>query len=193
MEGFEQGGLILETTNRHQTETTSEASGDHAAGLFSFQNKSKSNPRRRITMTKTLTPATTTDLVVIENDKPMTTSLEVAEVFGKDHNLIMRAIRDLECSDQFIECNFALSSYQPAGAKRSYPMYKMTRDGFSFLAMGFTGARAAQFKEWYIAEFNRMEAGLYERSAPKLMSPIEMLEFQIEAIKKAELKAVEAY
>lgn len=60
--------------------------------------------------------------------------------------------------------NFQVSSYQPLGAKRSYPMYLMTRDGFTFLAMsdagatGFTGARAAEFKEKYIAEFNRMEA-----------------------------------
>ena len=61
----------------------------------------------------------------------------------------MDSIKTLDCSEEFLERNFALSSYKPAGAKRSYPMYLMTRDGFTFLAMsdagatGFTGARAA--------------------------------------------------
>jgi Rha family phage regulatory protein len=80
---------------------------------------------------------------------PMTTSLKVAEVFGKTHFNVMESIKALDCSSEFIELNFQVSSYKPEGAKRSYPMYLMTRDGFTFLAMsdagatGFTGARAA--------------------------------------------------
>jgi anti-repressor protein len=108
------------------------------------------------------TPTIVSDLVIIDSTRnvPMTTSLKVAEVFGKEHKNTIQAIELLDCSEEFRKLNFQLSSYKPAGAKRSYPMYLMTRDGFTFLAMGFTGARAAEFKERYIAEFNRMEAEL---------------------------------
>jgi Rha family phage regulatory protein len=162
--------------------------------LASSHFKSKSNPRRRNTMTKNLTPATITDLVVIENDKPMTTSLKVAEVFGKNHKDVLKAIQNLECSEDFIERNFALNEYEVkvGFGTRLAPMYCMTRDGFSFLAMGFTGSRAAEFKERYIAEFNRMEAALRERQEPQPMSPIEMLELQIKVLKEVERKSEEA-
>lgn len=119
----------------------------------------------------------------------MTTSLKVAQVFGKDHNLVMRAIRDLDCSTNFAECNFALCSYCSAEATRTYPMYQITKDGFAFLTLGFTGARAAEFKERYIAEFNRMEKTLRERHAPKPMSHMEMMELQFQIVKEINLKA----
>jgi Rha family phage regulatory protein len=51
-------------------------------------------------------------------------------------------------------------------------MYLMTRDGFTFLAMGFTGARAAEFKERYIAEFNRMEANTFGKAHKHVMNDI---------------------
>ncbi|WBF68504.1 Rha family transcriptional regulator [Desulfovibrio subterraneus] len=131
------------------------------------------------------------DLVVIENGQPMTTSLKVAEVFGKEHKHILRDIEPLDCSEEFRESNFGLSSYQPAGAKRSYPMYHITRDGFTFLAMGFTGARAAEFKEQYISAFNAMEQELRGRmtTAVQPMSSIEMLELQLSAMKEVNQKA----
>jgi len=43
-------------------------------------------------------------------------------------------------------------------------MYEMTKDGFAFLVMGFTGAKAAAFKEAYINQFNAMETELKHRS-----------------------------
>lgn len=105
---------------------------------------------------------TTADLVVIENAQPMTTSLKVAEVFGKNHKDVLKAIQNLECSEDFIGRNFALNEYEVkvGFGTRKAPMYFMTKDGFSFLVMGFTGSRAAEFKERYIAEFNRMEQEL---------------------------------
>lgn len=145
-------------------------------------------------MTKTLTPATITDLVVIENNQPMTTSLKVAEVFGKRHDNVLRAIASLECSDDFRVLNFeeTMELIQAGPVTRNIPVVRMTRDGFTFLAMGFTGSRAAEFKERYIAEFNRMEAALRERQEPQPMSPIEMLELQIKALKEVERKSEEA-
>ena len=96
-----------------------------------------------------------TNLVYINNGKPITTSLIVAETFGKEHKRVMQDIRELECSEQFREHHFVPSSYT-SSQNRGLPMYLITQDGFSFLVMGYTGKEAARFKEKYIAEFNRM-------------------------------------
>lgn len=89
----------------------------------------------------------------------LTTSLVIAEKFNKKHCDVLRSIRSLECSVEFTERNFALSSYTDSTG-RNLPMYNITRDGFSFLAMGFTGKEAAQWKEKFITAFNQMEARL---------------------------------
>jgi len=68
----------------------------------------------------------------------MTTSLKVAEVFGKEHKNVIQSIEQLDCSEDFRKLNFQLSSYSVPNNRRPYPMYLMTRDGFTFLAMGFT-------------------------------------------------------
>jgi Rha family phage regulatory protein len=88
-----------------------------------------------------------------------TTSRVVAEVFGKEHSHVLRDIKNLECSKGFTESNFGLSEYLDSTG-RKLPMYTLTKDGFTILAMGYTGAKDAQLKEKCIAEFNRMEAGL---------------------------------
>lgn len=93
--------------------------------------------------------------VMANNGKPVTTSLKVAEAFGKNHKDVLRAIQRIECSKDFIERNFAPSEYtDPRG--RKLPMFNMTKDGFVFLVMGFTGRQAAKFKEAYIEAFNWM-------------------------------------
>ena len=90
----------------------------------------------------------------------MADSRLVAEKFERRHGDVLRAVETLECSPEFIERNFAFSTYRPDGAKRDYPYVEMTRDGFTFLAMGFTGKEVAVWKERYIAAFNAMEARL---------------------------------
>jgi len=85
-----------------------------------------------------------------------TTSLNIAEVFGKEHRDILKAVNNLQCSKEFAERNFAPSEY-PDKNNQMRPMFELSRDGFSFLVMGFTGAKAAQFKEGYIEAFNAME------------------------------------
>jgi len=101
--------------------------------------------------------------VTLEDGRPTTTSLVVAEVFGKEHKVVMRAIRQLDCSEDFARCNFVPCS-RIAGNGRGEPFYRMTRDGFTFLCMGFTGKEAARWKEAYIEAFNRMEAELQQRN-----------------------------
>ncbi|MCM3783706.1 Rha family transcriptional regulator [Neobacillus mesonae] len=94
-------------------------------------------------------------LVFIQDGKTVTDSLTVADVFGKDHDKVMRDIRELECSKEFSLANFGESTYRNERG-RVYPKYIITQDGFSFLVMGYTGKEAARFKEMYISEFNRM-------------------------------------
>lgn len=106
------------------------------------------------------------DFVSIDNGEPRTTSLAVAEKFGKSHSVVLRALRNIECSDSFRQCNFALvmetmTYIDKNGVSRAKKTQRvnhatMTKDGFIFLVMGFTGKEAAKFKEWYINEFNRM-------------------------------------
>ena len=93
----------------------------------------------------------------------LTTSRIVAKSFGKQHKDVLESVRSLECSDEFNRRNFAPIS-EPDKYGRPQPGYQMTRDGFMFLAMGFTGARAAQMKELFIAAFNDMETALARRA-----------------------------
>ncbi|MDR1926176.1 MAG: Rha family transcriptional regulator [Endomicrobium sp.] len=99
------------------------------------------------------------NLVEVVNNQSVTTSLKIAEVFNKRHDAVLRSIKSLDCSEEFNLHNFAVVEYIDAkGEKR--PSYTITRDGFTFLAMGFTGKKAAQFKEAYIKAFNTMEQTL---------------------------------
>jgi len=99
------------------------------------------------------------ELVVVVKGKAVTTSLEVAEVFGKRHDNVLQSIQSLKCSDDFTALNFQGSKYtDPTG--RTLPMYYMTKDGFTMLVMGFTGEKAFKFKEAYITAFNSIEAEL---------------------------------
>lgn len=85
----------------------------------------------------------------------ITNTLLVAKHFGKNHRDVLRAAKNLECSKEFRERNFAQSSYINEQGK-SQPMIEMTKNGFVFLVMGFTGKQAAQFKESYINAFDEM-------------------------------------
>lgn len=94
-------------------------------------------------------------IVLIENKSVITTSILVAKKFERNHRDILRAIKNLDCSPEFSERNFALAEYIDDQGKPR-PMYQMTKDGFVFLVMGFTGKKAGQFKEDYINAFNEM-------------------------------------
>lgn len=107
-------------------------------------------------------------VVTLEGGRPTTTSLIVAEVFGKEHKAVLRAIRSLDCPPDFHERNFAPMEVEVQiglGKVRKDPAYRMTRDGFTFLCMGFTGKEAARWKVAYIEAFNRMEAELQRQHA----------------------------
>lgn len=110
------------------------------------------------------------DLVEAKNGQAVTSSLVVADYFKKAHKDVLKAIKLLDCSSIFQERNFAPSFYisdLANGGHKNNPMYYMTRDGFTFLAMGFTGKVAAQFKEAYINAFNEMEEKLRSERCTK--------------------------
>lgn len=86
-------------------------------------------------------------------------SLDVAETFGKEHKHVLRDIRELHCSEEFRQSNFEQSKYTNE-QNHQQPMYYMTRDGFTILAMGYSGEKAMKFKEAYIKQFNAMEKTL---------------------------------
>ncbi len=94
-----------------------------------------------------------------QNNQALTNSLLVAEKFGKEHQHILRDIRNLIGGmSNFGETPyFVETSYIHEQNGREYPMYVMNRDGFTLLAMGFTGEKALKFKLDYINAFNQME------------------------------------
>lgn len=131
-------------------------------------------------------------LVMVSNDRVVTTSLQVAEYFGKPHYDVLKSIKSLDCSDLFRDGNFSLSCYTKKNGNitKSYPMYYMTRDGFTFLAMGFTGKVAAKFKEAYINAFNEMEDIL--RSGQENRYALSILKSELTKVNKNLRKAITA-
>ena len=112
------------------------------------------------------------DLILVQNNQALTTSLIVAEKFGKLHKNVIAAIEnametlkslaestELKIKPSEIERAFIKGEYKDASGK-SNPMYYLNRDALSFVIMGFTGEKAALWKWRYIQEFNRMEAAL---------------------------------
>ncbi|EEQ3646422.1 peptidase [Escherichia coli] len=110
-------------------------------------------------------PTLTQPEIAIVDGQAVTSSLAVANFFSKRHDDVLKKIRTLECSASFTARNFSVSDYTDCTG-RKLPCYQITRDGFAFLAMGFTGKRAAQFKEAYINAFNQMEKQLLKPSVP---------------------------
>lgn len=105
---------------------------------------------------KELIPKDNYGVFVDNHDTARVDSLYVAKFFEKEHNKVLRDIRELDCSEEFRLFNFGQSFYKNEQGKKQ-PCYYMTRDGFVFLAMGYRGKKAAHFKELYIKRFNEME------------------------------------
>lgn len=94
-----------------------------------------------------------------ENSQALTNSILVAEKFKKNHKHVLDAIRELikGCAEMSANPMFEEASYINEQNGQTYPMFIMNRDGFSLLAMGFTGKKALEFKLSFIDAFNKME------------------------------------
>lgn len=106
--------------------------------------------------------------VFVQDGQPVTTSRKVAETFGKRHDNVLQAIRELIEQEPGCLLNFQESFFvqkMPQGGIRKQPYFTITRDGFVLLAMGFTGTKALAFKIRYIEAFNAMEQALRQNEA----------------------------
>lgn len=125
--------------------------------------------------------------LVIQNPqgRDVTTSLIVSQVFGKEHSKVCRDIENLSCSASFNAANFGVIEYTDSRG-RVQKAYQMTKDGFSFLVMGYTGDKAGEFKEQFINEFNKREMMLKSddyilaRSQEILHNRLQLAEKQLE-------------
>jgi Rha family phage regulatory protein len=102
--------------------------------------------------------------------KPFCSSTQVAETFKKLPSNVIRDIRELDCSEKFRLLNFD-EILRGNGSYRKSPEIIMTKDGFTFLVMGYRGKKAAIFKEAYIDRFNQMESFIKSLIAAKLEHP----------------------
>lgn len=96
-------------------------------------------------------------VVTQENGEVKTTSYAVADAFGKKHYNVLRDIEKLRCSENFRKLNFEVC-YENNELQNGKPrkFYRMTKDGWMFLVMGFTGEKADLIKEQFIEAFNWM-------------------------------------
>lgn len=115
--------------------------------------------------------------------RPVTSSRIVAEYFGKRHNDVLRGIRDLIEKNTDLSKSFIAREEQietSNGASRSNPVFLMDQKGFCILAMGFTGAKALEFKCAFYDEFERMKHELERRSIePTTLTPAEQRAIQV--------------
>ena len=104
------------------------------------------------------------ELVYLERDEAVCSSLDVSRSFGKRHDNVLRAIGGL-LENEETQKMFKKLNYVDIQNKQKYPMYLMNRDGFSLLVMGFTGKKALDWKLKYINAFNQMEKIIRERQS----------------------------
>lgn len=131
------------------------------------------------------------ELITVNDGQAVVSSLDIAEHFDRKHSDVLENIRNLVAENSAAKSLFFETAYENRG--KQYPMYLMNRDGFSLLCMGFTGAKALEWKLKYIDAFNKMEKTLTEQ-ATKPMTTAEMfqLQAQINVEQERRLAAIEA-
>lgn len=128
--------------------------------------------------------------IVIEKEQAVTTSRNVAENFDKNHRDVLRVIDELQegVAQNFADL-FKEGYYTHPQNKQVYRMYYMTKDGFTLLAMGFTGKKALEFKLAYIDQFNKMEQVIKEQIDTSQLSPeLQMFNQIFNTVASQELK-----
>lgn len=128
-------------------------------------------------------------LVIMKNKQVVTSSLQVAETFRKQHKHVLEAIDELKqglaenSADLFYE-----DIYVHPQNKQSYRQVIMNRDGFTLLAMGFTGQKALQFKLKYIEAFNQMENHIKQQLDTSTLSPeLQFMNSVVQSLAKQEI------
>lgn len=120
---------------------------------------------------------TTTPVVIVKDNQTFANSRDVAEFFGKNHKDALKSLSVLEAglsAQKFAQWFVATVSETKVGfGIHRDPSFDITQQGFSLLAMRFTGSKALQFQLRYIEEFERMEQALKGPQLPDFMNPAE--------------------
>lgn len=129
-------------------------------------------------------------LVTIDAGRAVANSRDVAEVFEKSHFHVLRSIDGLIAAAPGLQSNFGLQNFEAVAGRgqghiREYRAFTMDRDGFSLLAMGFTGAKALRWKIAYIEAFNAMETALADRHAPAVAVDHETWRVSLQFVREA--------
>ncbi|PRP68698.1 hypothetical protein BUE93_20750 [Chromobacterium amazonense] len=127
-----------------------------------------------------LTVSSLNDFVMLAGDKIVTDSRRVAKAFKKQHKNVLRAYDAMECSEEFRRLNFEPRDYYDERGKK-WRLIEMTKDGFMFLAMGFTGKEAATLKEAFIGAFNAMAEQLQRRDMGLWQQMQELITREVES------------
>lgn len=127
-------------------------------------------------------------LVIMKNKQAVTSSLQVAETFKKEHRNVLRDIGGL-LKNEHTQQMFAKDNYVNEQNGQKYPMYYMNRDGFTLLVMGYTGSKALEFKLKYIDAFNAMEKTIKELPMNKI-DPVAQAEIEITKAKTHQANAL---
>ena len=129
-----------------------------------------------------------TNLVIMKNQQVVTTSLQVAETFEKNHQHVLRDLNNLKEGVQNWTDLFYEDEYVHPQNKQTYRQIIMNRDGFTLLAMGFTGQKALQFKLQYIKAFNEMENHIKQQLDTSNLSPeLQFMSSVVQSLAKQEL------
>ncbi len=126
--------------------------------------------------------------IVIENEQVVTTSRNIADNFGKQHKHVIESIEKLLKEDGSNFRPMFKKGSEPDSYGRKQKVYYMNRDGFSFLAMGFTGSKAREFKLAYIEQFNQMEAHINRPDTSQLSPELQMFNQIFHTVANNELK-----
>ena len=130
------------------------------------------------------------ELVIMHDEKVVTTSLKVAEIFEKEHRDVMKSIRNLTAQNFAVKKMFVEESYLNS-RNQQQPMFYMNRDGFTLLAVGFTGSKAMEFKLKYIEAFNQMEKKIKEETKFRLPTNLNEMSTMFYSVMKDQDKKIE--
>ncbi|EHQ9024419.1 hypothetical protein IGK54_000775 [Enterococcus sp. DIV2384] len=108
------------------------------------------------------------NLVIMKDQQAVTSSLQVAETFGKEHRAVLKAIDDLKegLAQKYADL-FCEDTYIHPQNKQAYRVVYMNRDGFTLAVLGFNNSqKVLEFKLKYIEAFNQMEKEIQQPKLP---------------------------
>ena len=129
------------------------------------------------------------ELVIMHDKQVVTTSLALAEVFEKKHQHVLRDIDALKDVSNFGQMFF--ESNEPDSYGRNRRIYFMNRDGFTLIAMGYSGSKAMEFKLKYIEAFNQMEKKIKEETQFRLPTNLAEMSTMFYSVMKDQDKKIE--